>query len=409
MPSANAANRAAIPQQLSPIGTPIGNWFRPDGGAETDRRVASFTIEPREIEWIRSTSNEVSKFGVSTTTTRDNPRRCYRTSTSSGYSSHSPPLSAGSCSPYATALTSKDPLYGGLAVIHESETIPWSVWSPIVYHHENRNYEGIYVCRACGCACNYSLLSPTPLFGLPPSSVIDNDNIIMPPDDISRVHPRNASRDNNNVYEYICPFWSFNGNPSTGSAPTRSNPISSEFYVNSPHRFCERSDTMRSGALLKKSKTTKCKEDGLTERSDLETRGPYIRKYHHGKPIEKGCAKLSFGLEGVRPEGCQRALASNESKYSTLECGSDVGSSCEDTVVSANDLNRRLAAASSEDLDFTLDVARAERLGRAIARAKRKRQWCRALTILLGLAFFMLSVIVVSLSVTRGRKMFGSM
>lgn len=243
-------------------------------------------------------------------------------------------------------------------MIHESETIPWSVWPPIVYRHENRNYEGqntresdslcflfdllleldfsflilklliivlffchagIYVCRTCGCAYNYSLLPPAAVFGLPPSSVTDDDNIIMPSDNMSRVYSRNTARNNNNVYEYICPFWSFNGNPSTShvaeSAPTRSNPINSEFYVN-PHRLYER-DTMRSAALLK-SKTTKCKEDGsLTERSDLETRGPYIRKYLHGKPIENGCAKLSFGLEDV-PEGCQRALASNESKYSTV-------------------------------------------------------------------------------------------
>lgn len=63
----------------------------------------------------------------------------------------------------------------------------------------------------------------------------------------------------------------------------------------------------------------------------------------------------------------------------------------------------------NKSLDFTLDGARAERLGRIIARAKRKRQWCRALTTLLGLVFFVLSVVVVSMSVTRGRKIFGSM
>lgn len=60
------------------------------------------------------------------------------------------------------------------------------------------------------------------------------------------------------------------------------------------------------------------------------------------------------------------------------------------------------------DLDFTLDVSRAERLGRTIAKAKRKRQWCRTLTAFFGLVFFILSVVIVSLSVTRGRKVFGS-
>ncbi|CAK9800078.1 hypothetical protein ANTPLA_LOCUS2222 [Anthophora plagiata] len=61
------------------------------------------------------------------------------------------------------------------------------------------------------------------------------------------------------------------------------------------------------------------------------------------------------------------------------------------------------------DFDFTLDVSRAERLGHVIAKAKRKRQWCKALTAFFGLVFFVLSVVIVSLSVTRGRKVFGSM
>lgn len=88
---------------------------------------------------------------------------------------------------------------------------------------------------------------------------------------------------------------------------------------------------------------------------------------------------------------------------------SDIGSSSEETIASSNDWNRRLAVRGLEkDFDFTLDVTRAERLSRTIAKAKRKRQWCRALTTLFGLIFFVLSVIVVSLCVTRGRKVFGS-
>lgn len=94
--------------------------------------------------------------------------------------------------------------------------------------------------------------------------------------------------------------------------------------------------------------------------------------------------------------------------FQQLVC-SDAGSSTEGAL-SVNDWNRHLAVRGlGEDFDFTLDVTQAERLGRTIARAKRKRQWCRALTTLFGLVFFVLSVVVVSLSVTRGRKVFGSM
>lgn len=65
--------------------------------------------------------------------------------------------------------------------------------------------------------------------------------------------------------------------------------------------------------------------------------------------------------------------------------------------------------APNKSLDFTLDGSRAERLNRKIARSKRRRQWCRIITAIFGLVFFVLSVVVVSLTVTRGRKIFGSM
>lgn len=98
--------------------------------------------------------------------------------------------------------------------------------------------------------------------------------------------------------------------------------------------------------------------------------------------------------------------------FQQLEGGSDAGSSSEDTIASLNgsSWNYRSAIRGLGKVpDFTLDVSRAEHLGRTIARAKRKRQWCRILTTLFGLVFFVLSVVVVSLSVTRGRKVFGSM
>ncbi|KAF7989724.1 hypothetical protein HCN44_008398 [Aphidius gifuensis] len=63
----------------------------------------------------------------------------------------------------------------------------------------------------------------------------------------------------------------------------------------------------------------------------------------------------------------------------------------------------------NKDMDFTLDGVRAERLECAIARAKNKRKWCRIIITIFGLVFFILSVIIVTMSVTRGRKIFGSM
>ncbi|XP_011692543.1 PREDICTED: uncharacterized protein LOC105452806 [Wasmannia auropunctata] len=416
-PSAGVqARRAAVPRDP-------GTRSRADPeGAEAERRVyaASPTIEPTyEIEWIRSdvADIEISKFvsgiaGGRSTASRNNPRRCYRTSTSSGYSSHSPPLSAGSCSYYAST---RDPSYGvGLAVIHESEAIPRPIWPSVVYHHVEDHsgdyYEGIYTCRVCGCTYNYSPpLLPPPPPPPPPSlpltsssssssrarevllelsrtlnSVIDGDVTAAPEDilrDISRIVSLEiAPTRNDNVYEYVCPSWmTFNDKKPTlwpgcvKNAPSRVNPISSKVYV-SPR--CLYGYNPARSVL---------KNDG-TIRRDSETR-------------------KNSGLAGKKP--CE-----TESKYSTLVC-SDVGSSAEGTIASlsrANDWNRRLTVRGfGEDFDFTLDVTQAERLGRTIARAKRKRQWCRALTTLFGLVFFVLSVVVVSLSVTRGRKVFGSM
>ncbi|XP_067002829.2 uncharacterized protein [Anabrus simplex] len=61
----------------------------------------------------------------------------------------------------------------------------------------------------------------------------------------------------------------------------------------------------------------------------------------------------------------------------------------------------------TERLDFTLDKARAERLLKKIRSAKQQRFWCRLITSLLGLLFFLLSVMVVSLLLTRGKRIFG--
>lgn len=114
------------------------------------------------------------------------------------------------------------------------------------------------------------------------------------------------------------------------------------------------------------------------------------------------------GLGGLKQN--RNGLVSGEPEYTMLE-SSEGGSSNEGIVVASTKTswNHQNGRGFIGDLDFTLDVTRAERLGRTIAKAKRNRQWCRALTALFGLVFFVLSVVVVSLSVTRGRKIFGSM
>ena len=89
---------------------------------------------------------------VTSLPTSQNPKGCYRTSMSSGYSSHSPPLSATSYSCYnsttpqqgavgVSATNSIRDQRTGLAVIHEGETIPRPIWpcigsDPTKIHHE---------------------------------------------------------------------------------------------------------------------------------------------------------------------------------------------------------------------------------------------------------------------------------
>lgn len=394
-----------------------------------ERQRMSPTIEPYGIEWVRSDLGEITKFasgiiGSNKSATRiNNSRRCYKTSISSGYSSHSPLLSVGSCSYYASTST-RDLSYGGLAVIHESETacVPQSIW-PSIYQAENIDYEGIYTtCRVCGCTCSYPPPSSSPPTSSPLrasarevllelsrtlNSVIDGDIAVAPEDilrDISRIISLEIGPRSDNLYEYVCPTWTFNDDNLSASpnyikdVPSRGNSANSELYVG-PRAFYE-NNSVRSKLLLKNDRITRREN---VERESCETfNGPYVLEYLDDRHVGNGC-----GLD-QDSKRCQNGLASkSESKYSALDY-SDIGSSSEETIASSNDWNRRLAVRGLEDFDFTLDVTRAERLSRTIAKAKRKRQWCRALTTLFGLIFFVLSVIVVSLCVTRGRKVFGS-
>uniref|UniRef100_A0A182LX19 Uncharacterized protein n=1 Tax=Anopheles culicifacies TaxID=139723 RepID=A0A182LX19_9DIPT len=59
--------------------------------------------------------------------------------------------------------------------------------------------------------------------------------------------------------------------------------------------------------------------------------------------------------------------------------------------------------------DFTLDVPRAEQLRLKMKKEKQFRSRCRWFFYFLSVVFFLLSVMVVSLILTRGKRMFGSM
>ncbi|KAH8258013.1 hypothetical protein KR038_004339 [Drosophila bunnanda] len=64
---------------------------------------------------------------------------------------------------------------------------------------------------------------------------------------------------------------------------------------------------------------------------------------------------------------------------------------------------------SRPESDFTLDMPRAEQLRLKMEKEKKFRQRCRFITTFLSLVFFLLTVMVVSLVLTRGKRMFGSM
>ncbi|RZF35310.1 hypothetical protein LSTR_LSTR003750 [Laodelphax striatellus] len=59
--------------------------------------------------------------------------------------------------------------------------------------------------------------------------------------------------------------------------------------------------------------------------------------------------------------------------------------------------------------DFTLDAHQAELLMRKLKQSKRQRCWCRAVTSLMALFFFLFSVMLVSMLLTRGKRFFGSL
>lgn len=333
---------------------------------------------------LDSANCEIPKFvscgGPVATTVRNNPRRCCRTSTSSGYSSHSPPLSAGSYSYYASAtsaLTStststKDP-YSGLTVIHESETIPRPVWpSPVIYHRiEDRSADykgrtmpsinftpnfrkrhlsklhyrfltGIYTCRVCNCA--YSCPLPSPPVSPPPTasaretllqlsrtinSVINGDVATTPEDilrDISRIISLGIGSKDDGIYECVYPWTLDDKNLSATSSyvknvPSRVNPVNSRLYGGTRCLYGH-----NSARLLVKDERMRCEKNGETSRWTRENSGvtlrpyetscPYVCKYLNGSHNGNN-AKLSLRLENDA-ERRGDGVASTGSKYSAV-------------------------------------------------------------------------------------------
>ncbi|KAL5287738.1 hypothetical protein ACFFRR_008553 [Megaselia abdita] len=78
-------------------------------------------------------------------------------------------------------------------------------------------------------------------------------------------------------------------------------------------------------------------------------------------------------------------------------------------VMVPNDTKAIVSYPSSRpESDFTLDFPRAEQLRLKLESEKKFRQRCRYLTTFLSLVFFLLTVMVVSLVLTKGKRMFGS-
>ncbi|XP_035722947.1 uncharacterized protein LOC118441959 isoform X1 [Vespa mandarinia] len=298
------------------------------------------------------------------------------------------------------------------------------------------------------------------------NSVIEGETTMTPEEilqNISKTVAQGINLKKSSIYEYVRhnPAWlndgknassilsSKNSSQSTGkdssslqsrtkhsssSSSTRVNPVNSKVYGSTRRFYNSAWSTSRCTCdpSNRNVESSRCKKT----RPELEKKSSSSTEIHCQKPLglctckcfkdstqqsrrkQSTCTSVQIGdsekqsivgLDGLNQN--RNGLVSDEPEYTMqLEC-SDGGSSNEGIVVPSTKgaWNHHNTRGFIGDLDFTLDVTRAERLGRAIAKAKRNRQWCRALTTLFGLVFFVLSVVVVSLSVTRGRKVFGSM
>ncbi|XP_003428026.1 uncharacterized protein LOC100679525 [Nasonia vitripennis] len=469
------AKRAATAPQLSSSSSPASSPEsfkepRPKIGIVDGRKfdgTPTFGVLPHELpEWIETDSidGEVSRLVSARQSGKS--RRCCRNSTSSGYSSHSPPLSAHSygviVGPVAAAKA--------LAVIQEGEIIPRPIWpsppdstgehspdnvssddnaerepqprpQPSIYG--SAGYRSSVSSDYGGPASSVSAREVLLELSRTLSSVLEGDcgksdeEILR---DISRTvaqgvdaKPAGSSTASGRaIYEDIYRNSSLTSSGKESSSTIGVNPINSRLYG---HRcYCEHK-TFLCQSHPSSSQETTPKSDGRKKPTifllpddhaqSFLSAGDKNRIICSCRSYKESCnlapdklgSKKNLGKQCRNPNDPrqEKEIRFNypsiaEHEYTTLEC-SDESSSSEAVTDSVNGNNTwcKDFRGFDRNLDFTLDGLRAERLGRAIARAKRRRQWCRVLVVVLGLVFFILSVVVVSLSVTKGRKIFGSM
>lgn len=467
------------------------NRFNPNGDFPASG------INNREIEWIEPDSLDVEVSGlVNAISSSQNSKKCYRTSTSSGYSSHSPPLSATSytccvsVTPQQGAVASTTNPFkeqgSGLAVIHEGKTIPSPIWPCIGDNSKNIHY-GACVERngemkgAIPCCC-YGYAFPHPYcqwdreqqtsgtvarevlmeLSRTLNSVLEGDTGMTPAEvlrDISRTINQSIDMDKKAVLEdYIYRNSSASG--MKDSFPTEMNPINSRFYSKNENYLGLQNSSRNTATTTTSSSSAHCHceknfigQDILSTQfvdqnnslidSDKkrnpeillvpENRGFFsknIHSYSKKNFNNKNCSCQGFNnssgmtnFKGKEPRKDSLQLNSDREKFDIkkeyphvnhgysvqLNYGEEGTSSEGNSRSSSKDSWCRESGIFEKSLNFTLDGSRAERLRRTIEEAKRRRQWCRVIITLFGLIFFILSVVIVSLSVTKGRKVFGSM
>ncbi|XP_044589242.1 uncharacterized protein LOC123268331 isoform X1 [Cotesia glomerata] len=439
-----------------------------------------------DVEWSEqeTVDAEVSQLVNGGAAALRNLRR-WRNSTSSGYSSHSPPLSASS---YSTCCASvlRNSAVGtlgaeaalGLAVIHEAEAIPRPIWPCSSIYRRDLHLVGCKTldCEGLSASCSYARTytyasrcrnawrdcqpsartAQEVLLELSRTlnSVIDGE-CDMTPEEILRDISRTVQKVENNgtngttstgvsSEEHIYRL-SSSSSSAIGQDSVTVNPVNFKLYSKSGYTnvsvpsFKTSYQCLHEGkTLLLKSSTKsqdKCDKhhqqynqipavflvprcNGIhtsrkipncnaksAENSNDKDKNRFIKIRDNSQNVKHNSTVPV--IENIQDKTCYN---SNEPVYSTQLDLSDESSSYGAVGESSNKANwNQGISVFNKSLDFTLDGHRAERLGRLIARAKRKRQWCRALTTILGLVFFILSVVVVSMSVTKGRKIFGSM
>ncbi|XP_074098750.1 uncharacterized protein LOC141527255 isoform X2 [Cotesia typhae] len=476
-----------------------------------------------DVEWSEqeTVDAEVSQLVNGGAAALRNLRR-WRNSTSSGYSSHSPPLSAGS---YSTCCASvlRNSAVGtlgpeaalGLAVIHEAEAIPRPIWPCSSIYRRDLHLVGCETldCEGLSASCSYARAytyasrcrnawrdcqpsartAQEVLLELSQTlnSVIDGECDMTPEEilhDISRtVQKVDNNRTNGTTStglsseEHIYRLTSSSSSAIGQDSSVTVNPVNFKLYSKSGYAnvsvpsFKTSYQCLHEGkTLLLKSSSAKSQDksdkinhqqynqipavflvprcNGIhtspnipscnaksAENSNDKDKNRFIKIRDNSQNVKHNSTVPV--IESIQEKTCYN---SNEPVYSTegkefyqsvknqyknnnfiihilftkflliIQCKkldlSDESSSYGAVGESSNKANwNQGISVFNKSLDFTLDGHRAERLGRLIARAKRKRQWCRALTTILGLVFFILSVVVVSMSVTKGRKIFGSM